>query len=89
LQPAFDFLVENGFTNYRLVGSQRYFDITPKGIRLEQEGGFAQLTKEKRDFLLYSKGSYQYATRAYYAAVIAIIIAIIIAMIMAMIQLFL
>lgn len=75
LEPAIEYLVENNYIKYRIVGSQKYFDITPKGIKLEQSGGFAKLTNEKNQLFIYAKGSHDYAKKAYYMTIVAVIIA--------------
>lgn len=77
LKPAIDFLLTNGFITSRDVGSHKYLDISSKGTKLLQEGGFVQLAKDKNDSKLYNKGSFVYAKRAYYAAIVAIIISLV------------
>ncbi len=42
LKPAIEFLLENGYITSRDVGSQKYLDISPKGTRHVQAGGFIQ-----------------------------------------------
>ena len=77
LRPALTYLLENGFIISRDVGPQKYFDISPKGMRLEKEGGFVQITKAKQDLANYAKGSYLFARKAYVVGVAGVIIGII------------
>lgn len=77
LQPAVEYLLTKGYITSRLVGSQKYLDISPEGVRLQEAGGFLKATKEKEDLLRYAKGSHDYARKAFYAAAVAVAIAII------------
>lgn len=77
LEPAIEFLIENNYIKYRLVGSQKYFDITPKGIQLEQSGGFVKAASEKQELFKYAKGSHDYARKAYFVSIAGILVAII------------
>jgi len=76
LQPAVEYLLAKGLVTCRLVGSQKFFDISPEGILLQQEGG-VQKANESQDLLRYAKGSYDFARKAYYAGLVAVAIAII------------
>jgi len=77
LDPAIEFLVENNYIKYRLIGSQRYFDITPKGIQLEQSGGFSKAAKDKEELYKYAKGSHDYARKAYFVSITGILVAVV------------
>jgi hypothetical protein len=74
LKPAVNYLLDHGYITSRNVGSQKYLDISPKGIRLLQEGGFIQVTKDKKDLRLYAKESRDYARWAFIVAILGLIV---------------
>ena len=76
LKPAIDFLLENGYITSRDVGSQKYLDISPKGMRHVQAGGFVQVGREQKELLRYAKGSHDYARKAFIVGLLALIVAI-------------
>lgn len=76
-QPAIQYLVEKGFIKTSLVGSQTRLELSPEGERHLLNGGFVAQAKYNNDILKYSKGSRDYARKAYIVAVIGIIVTII------------
>lgn len=76
-RPAIQYLVERNFIKSKLVGSQMYLELSPEGIRHILNGGFVGQEKYNNEILNYTKGSRDYAQKAYKVAIMGIIVTVI------------
>lgn len=60
-----------------MIGTQEFVKLSATGKRHLVLGGFSEQSKYNSDILKYSKGSNEYAKKAYYVSIFAVLLTVI------------